>query len=264
MIFRSEDRMTATMNLCGHGTYRGAALDPDFVVPEHVEIQFYTAHDQLYDNAFEPYIRQGGDLQVVRAQSTTTVAIEPRLTKRQVPARLMGRFANFNKEIVTGGQACKNYRLGYGFGLAYCFLEHGANSIKFDAWSLGTPQRIYFDWGEDYDVFVGKVGLQVPLSEFCGRVAGGDSLRIRWFACREAIGAHDSRGVFGPTVNEQLHTDGQTAPSTFKTLDAMLASLELQFGTPVIQAPVSAVCDVCNLPFPSKMKMTQHKLQVHR
>jgi hypothetical protein len=254
--------MPAIMNLCGHGTYRGADLDADFPVPECVEIHLYTAHAGFYDNAFEPYIRQGGDIQVERG-ALTRVRIEPRASKRQVPERLMSRFNDYAPEVIREGAMCKAYRLGFGWGLPYCFLEGGRNAIALAEWPVAEPRRIYFEWAEEYDVYVSTPGLQVSLKDFCDRVAGGDRLIIRWFACREDIVALDARGVFLPNSNMQrvLPAGHDTRPS-FKTLGAELTRLETLFGAVVPVAPAHR-CLQCPQTFRSRVLLTNHMTSAH-
>ena len=250
--------MPALINLCGHGTFRTEEESQEFVVPENVEIHFYITHGGFYDNCFEPYIRQGGNITVDRGR-LVKATIEPR-ELRQIPDRLQGRFKDFQPCIIRGGESCPNYRLGFGFGLEYCFSETSEGSWPIHEWTTVAPHRLIFEWQKEYDLFVSTPGLQVPLKEICERVAGGDSLILRWFACREEISSSDPRGVFlpNPTNLQRTIPGAHTLPASFGTLDGVLTDLESKFGGGGKSMQPGVICTSCGEKFRSKIFLSRH------
>lgn len=220
--------MTTILNLCGHGILRVGEPAKIFTVPGSTEIRFYTEHDKLYDNVYEPYVRQGGKINV-QLGNIVRVRITGPGSYRQVPGRLQGRFKLYKEEFLRAGVRCLNYRLGFGFKLKYCFLENGPGNLALNEWKRGR-NHLALQPGKEYDLYANTPGLQVQLAELMKAVKVNDKLIVRWFACREVVQRKDSRWRISLQNRQQVLTGDERTRPTFKALEEMLEGLEREFG----------------------------------
>lgn len=154
--------------LCGHGIFRvGHSQSLWISPPKNVKIRFYVRDRGYFDSSWEPHI--------LLNQATPPSEMEQARKDYHIEEKWASSDSGY----------CRDYLLGYPYGIKFSFLQNSGIPISSNAGLQNIKNGGKF--------YVSQPGLWIRLSEILKTLPSAGEYTIFWLACREHVEQQDKR-----------------------------------------------------------------------